>query len=63
MVVTINLTDASSYYTYSNETERMPIDFLKDTCTDVVVHPRTNRKKKKCVVIFHHPHIPDERSA
>ena len=73
MVVAINLSDAAGYYEYSNEellkehvrkidpkNVNVPIDFLRDTCTDVIVHPRANVEKKKCIVIPHLPHIPKE---
>ena len=63
MVVAINLSDAAGYYEYSNEellkehvrkidpkNVNVPIDFLRDTCTDVIVHPRANGKKKSVLL-------------
>jgi len=62
-VVAINLTDASSYYTHPDEDllkqhirnvgkTNVSLDFLRDTSVDTCVRPRTNGKKKKCVVIL-----------
>lgn len=68
-VVAINLTDASTYYTYPNEDilkqhvkkvgqTNVPLDFMRDTSRDTVVIPRKNGKKKKCVVIPHNRSVP-----
>ena len=70
-VVAINMTDASSYYTHPDEDvlkehikkvgkTNVSLDFLRDTSTDTSVRPRTNGKKKKCVVILHNPSTPEE---
>ena len=70
-VVAINMTDASSYYTHPDKDvlkehikkvgkTNVSLDFLRDTSTDTSVRPRTNGKKKKCVVILHNPSTPEE---
>jgi len=70
-VVAINLTDASSYYTHTDEDllkqhsrnvgkTNVSLDFLRDTSVDTCVRPRTSGKKKKCVVIPHIPSVPEE---
>lgn len=71
LVVAIQLTHASTYYTHPNEDMlkqhikkvgqiNVPIDFLRDTSTDTTVRPSKNGKKKKCVVVPHKPSVPEE---